>query len=123
MNITYQNNIIDKEQIIFIIKGTTKEIFDGEVNNFEFQPIINRFITESEEGYQTFFGRIFKRDKNIKKREYEIIILKEDNKGNKGNIINKDYSEYTIQIPIQRAEVETSFEENEEDTKSKEEEI
>ena len=117
VEITELNHIIDKEQIIFLIKGTTKQVFDDEINKFEFQPIINRFITVSEEGNQTIFGRIFRRDKNIKKREYEIIIfLKEENK----SYINKKYSECginTIQIPIQRSEVQTSFEENEEDTK------
>lgn len=105
------NHINDKEQIIFTIKGETKQSFDGEIDKkeFEFQPIINRFINETQVNDQTFFGRIFGKDENVKKKEYEIFVLK------KSNIIKTDRSKfgiYTIQIPIKRNEQDNSFEEN-----------
>ena len=58
--------VTDKEQYVFTIKGQTTEVFETETikesKDFEFQPIINRFIPL--------------RDKE--KKELEIIILKED---------------------------------------------
>ena len=56
MKITEISHIFAKDQIIFIIKRTTNQSFDGEceVNKefkeFEFQPIINKYISESEDG-------------------------------------------------------------------------
>ena len=56
----------DKEQYVFTIKGQTTEVFETETikesKDFEFQPIINRFIPLRDN----------------KKKESEIIILKED---------------------------------------------
>jgi hypothetical protein len=121
VKITDVNIINDNEQIIFIIKGRTNQSFEDEVYNgskeFEFQPIIKRFINLPEVDIlnQSFFDRIFGKDKNEKKKQYEIIILKEDNIN---NIIKKDNSQfgiYTIQIPIQRIET-NKFKENEEST-------
>ena len=73
---------------LFLIKGKTNQSFDDEVKNrfkeFEFQPIMKRFINLPEVDIvnQLFFDRIFGKDKNEKKKLYEIIILTEHNINN-----------------------------------------
>ena len=76
----------DKEQYVFTIKGTTNEVFETETNKeskeFEFQPIINRFIPL----------------KNQEKKEIEIIILKEDYKISSDD----EFGIYNIKVPIKK---------------------
>ena len=106
-NIDIYEPIIGKEQIIFIIKGKTNQKLNGE-NEFEFRPIINKYITVPEDG--KFWG-IF----NKNSKEYEIKIENyKDFESNKDKYIkkNSEYGIYTIQIPIKREERITSLEEN-----------
>ena len=76
----------DKEQYVFTIKGTTNEVFETETNKeskeFEFQPIINRFIPS----------------KDNEKKEIEIIILKEDYKISSDD----EFGIYNIKVPIKK---------------------
>ena len=76
----------DKEQYVFTIKGKTNEVFETETNKeskeFEFQPIINRFIPL----------------KNQEKKEIEIIILKEDYKISSDD----EFGIYNIKVPIKK---------------------
>ncbi len=75
----------DKEQYVFTIKGKTNEVFETETNkeskDFEFQPIINRFIPLKEE-----------------KKEIAIIILKEDYKKSSDD----EFGIYNIKVPIKK---------------------
>ena len=75
----------DKEQYVFTIKGKTDEVFETETNkeskDFEFQPIINRFIPLKEE-----------------KKEIAIIILKEDYKKSSDD----EFGIYNIKVPIKK---------------------
>ena len=75
----------DKEQYVFTIKGKTNEVFETETNkeskDFEFQPIINRFIPLKEE-----------------KKEIAIIILKEDYKISSDD----EFGIYNIKVPIKK---------------------
>lgn len=75
----------DKEQYVFTIKGKTDEVFETETNkeskDFEFQPIINRFIPLKEE-----------------KKEIAIIILKEDYKISSDD----EFGIYNIKVPIKK---------------------
>jgi hypothetical protein len=103
-NIDIYEPIIGKEQIIFIIKGKTNQKLNGE-NEFEFRPIINKYITVPEDG--KFWG-IF----NKNSKEYEIKIENyKDFESNKDKYIkkNSEYGIYTIQIPIKREERITSL--------------
>ena len=76
----------DKEQYVFTIKGKTNEVFETETNKeskeFEFQPIINRFIPS----------------KDNEKKEIEIIILKEDYKISSDD----EFGIYNIKVPIKK---------------------
>ena len=92
--------VTDKEQYVFTIKGKTiqnNEDMGNGPKDFEFQPIINRFLPIKNEG------------KVASKKEYEIIVLKEK------AIINKDeeYGIYNIKIPVKINEKIIDFDESE----------
>ena len=81
-----KSHATDKEQYVFTIKGKTNEVFETETNKeskeFEFQPIINRFIPS----------------KDNEKKEIEIIILKEDYKISSDD----EFGIYNIKVPIKK---------------------
>jgi hypothetical protein len=76
----------DKEQYVFTIKGKTNEVFETETNkeskDFEFQPIINRFIPLKDQ----------------EKKDIAIIILKEDYKISSDD----EFGIYNIKFPIKK---------------------
>ena len=96
--------VTDKEQYVFTIKGITKEVSDietiKETKDFEFQPIINRFIPL--------------RDKE--KKEYEIIILKEDYKIS----FDDKFGIHNIKVHIKKItkSIDDSFDNSESDDKT-----
>ena len=98
---------LDKEQYILTIKGKTNENIEtnSEFKEFEFQPIINRFIP--------FIGK----EKNIdENKQSEIIFLKEDYK----IIADEEFGIYNIKTPIKLIEKKKfiiNFDENESDEK------
>ena len=98
---------LDKEQYILTIKGKTNENIEtnSEFKEFEFQPIINRFIP--------FIGK----EKNIdENKQLEIIFLKEDYK----TIADEEFGIYNIKTPIKLIEKKKfiiNFDENESDEK------
>ena len=98
VTITEKSHVTDKEQYIFTIKGTTHNEGENSKKDFEFQPIINRFLPIKDE------------DNNIiKNRESEIIISKE------GILTSNDekYGIHNIKIPINLNEKITGFEDEE----------
>ena len=110
INFTEASYITNKEQYIITIKGQINDDIENEIKSklkqFEFQPIINRFIP-------------YRNGENIieKNKEYEIIIIEREKLLEKLIECDEEYGIYNLKLEIKMILKNTFFEDSEDDEK------
>lgn len=110
INFTEASYITNKEQYIITIKGQINDDIENEIKSklkqFEFQPIINRFIP-------------YRNGENIieKNKEYEIIIIEREKLLEKLIECDEKYGIYNLKLEIKMILKKTFFEDSEDDEK------
>ena len=121
VEIDEKSYVVEKDQYIFTIKGKIYEEESKEIREFEFQPIINRYIPcQNDKNKEQEI--IINQNKNDKNKEQEIII--NQNKNSEMLVdTDEEFGIYNIKIPITTYIKNTlaSFQESEDDDDSNKE--